>query len=257
MEKEKNIMFEQLWMSGILVAFSVFGIKAGVGLGAQVYSTSVSPGKKALFLGACFGAYLLLFLGLYGLVSRLNLLDYLDYLSHLLQYGMWVHLLVALGLLVWGIKLLLGSAHTKQPSLFRASLLLVVPCPVCATVILLNLTLALSLSHYPPFLTTLILFGMFMGIIVLTLGVLFPRRRQMGSGTGFLGLSMTLISLYFLMTVVISPLYPEIKAAFTMAVSNSPATQSDPRPILILSGISLALAGLGFTRTYFFKGDTH
>ncbi len=250
-------MFEQLWMSGILVAFSVFGIKAGVGLGAQIYSTSLSPGKKAVFTGGCFFAYLFLFFGIYAIVSQLNLLNYLDKLSHLLQYGMWVHLVVALGLLVWGTTLLMRPSNAKHPSLFRASLLLVVPCPVCATVILLNLTLALSLSPYPPFLTTLILFGMFMGIITLTLGMLLPRRRHMGSGTGFLGLSMTLIALYFLMTVVIAPLYPEIKAAFTMAVSNSPAPQSDLRPILILSGISLFLTGLGFVRTYFSKGDTH
>lgn len=250
-------MFEQLWMSGILAAFSAFGIKAGMGLGAQVYSKTVSTRKKALFLAAGFFAYLLLFLLMYVLVSRLNLLNYLDQLSNLLQYGMLVHLLVAAGLFVWGMKLLLNQSKKHNSSLFRASLLLVMPCPVCATVILLNLTLALSLSTLTPFLTTLVLFGLFAGIIAVTLGLLFPYHHRMGSGNVFLGSSMTLISLYFLMTVIIAPIYPKIKAAFAMAVSNTPVSGIDPKSTLILSGLSLALAGTGFIRTYFNKGDIH
>lgn len=250
------MMFEQLWMSGILVAFSAFGIKAGIGIGARVYSRAIPLGKKVIFLGASLMVYLLLFVSMYLLVTRLNLLNYLDHLSNLIQYGMLVHLLVALGLFVWGIKLLLNQY--KRASVFRASLLLALPCPICATVILLNLTLALSLSSLTPFLTTLVLFGLFGGIIVLTLGFIFPYRRRMASGTQFLGSAMTLISLYFLMTVIIAPIFPEIKGAFTMAVSNNPISRIEPVPTLILSGISLVLAGLGFTRTYYYnKGDIH
>lgn len=250
-------MFRQLWMTGILVAFSAFAIKAGLGLGAQVYNKSVSLGKKAFFLSGCFLTYLLLFFFMYFLVTRFNLLNYLDHLANMMQYGILVHLLVALGLFVWGAQLLFKNPKAQNGLPLHASLLLVVPCPVCGTVILLNLTLAFSLSSVTPLVTTLALFGMFSAIIVATLGIVFPLRQRIGSGNSFLGLSMTLISLYFLFTVIIAPIYPEIKAAFAMAVSNSPVNQIDQVPTAIFIVISFALAGTGFIRTYFIKGGVH
>lgn len=39
-------MLRQLWMSGILAAFLVFGIKTGVGLGVQMNHPSVPKMKK-------------------------------------------------------------------------------------------------------------------------------------------------------------------------------------------------------------------
>lgn len=251
-------MFKQLWMSGILVAFLAFGIKAGLGIGSRVYSRTVPAKKKVIFLGAGFFVYLLLFLSLYVLVTRLNLMNYLDQLASLLQYGMWVHLGVAAGLLLWGVRLMVRPPEHQDGSMLGAGLLLVLPCPVCATVILLNLTLALSLSSLSGFSTTLVLFGLFMGIIAFTLGALFFRRNQMATGPLFLGASMALISLYFFLTVIIAPLYPEIKAAFAMAVSNQKASPPDLPSTLALAGISLGLASIGFFRTYFThfnKGD--
>ena len=47
-------MLEQLWVTGVLVAFSVFGIKVGLGLGAQVYNKTVSIGKRIIFIGGAF-----------------------------------------------------------------------------------------------------------------------------------------------------------------------------------------------------------
>jgi hypothetical protein len=69
---------------------------------------------------------------------------------------------------------------------------------------------------------------------------------------------MGLISLYFFLTVIIAPLYPEIKAAFAMAVSGQKASSLDLPSTLSLAGISLGLASIGFFRTYFTifnKGD--
>ena len=247
-------MIRQLWITGVLVAFSVFGIKAGLGLGAQIYSRSVSTGKKALLLGGSLFLYLILFVLLYGLIGHFHLLSYLDQFINLLQYGMVLHLAVACGLLIWGARLLLKGHEEENARPLRGSLLLIAPCPVCATVILLNLTLAYSLFEFSPPLTTLLLFALFMGVMMATMGFLFPFRRHIGSGDSFLGLSMTFVSLYFLLTVVIAPIYPEIKAAFAMAVSNSPVNQTDPVPTAIFGGVALILGGVGFIRTYFAGG---
>ena len=247
-------MLRQLWMTGVLVAFSVFGIKVGLGLGAQVYNKTVSMGKRILIMGGSLLVYLALFFCLYYVITHFNLLNYLDQFVNVLQYGMLLHLAVAAGLLIWGAKLILEKPGERESLPFRNSLLLILPCPVCATVILLNLTLAYSLFDLSPFLTTLTLFGIFSGIIFLATAVLFPFRRKIGSGNSFLGQSMTLVALYFLFVVIIAPIYPEIKAAFAMAVSNSPVNGMDHLNTAILVGIVLILGCAGFVRVYFAKG---
>ena len=247
-------MLRQLWMTGVLVAFSVFGIKVGLGLGAQVYNKTVSMGKRILIMGGSLFVYLMLFFCLYYVITRFNLLNYLDQFVNVLKYGMMLHLAVAAGLLLWGAKLILEKPGKRKSLPFRNSLLLILPCPVCATVILMNLTLAYSLFDLSPLLTTLSLFGIFSGIIFLATAVLFPFRHRIGSGNAFLGQSMTLVALYFLLVVIIAPIYPEIKAAFAMAVSNSPVSRMDHVNTAILVGIVLILGCTGFVKVYFAKG---
>ncbi|EFK09407.1 conserved hypothetical protein [delta proteobacterium NaphS2] len=247
-------MLRQLWMTGVLVAFSVFGIKVGLGLGAQIYNKTVSMGKRILIMGGSLFIYLMLFFCLYYVITHFNLLNHLDQFVNVLKYGMVLHLAVAAGLLVWGAKLILEKPGKRESLPFRNSLLLILPCPVCATVILLNLTLAYSLFDLSPLLTTLTLFGIFSGIIFLATAVLFPFRHKIGSGNAFLGQSMTLVALYFLLVVIIAPVYPEIKAAFAMAVSNSPVSRMDHLNTAILVGIVLLLGCTGFIKSYFAKG---
>lgn len=246
-------MLRQLWMSGILAAFLVFGIKTGVGLGAQMNHPAVPKMKKWGFFAGCVFTYLLLFGGMHFLVTGLNLFDYLDRFAQVLKYGMMLHFVLATGLFVWGIKLLLQSRknHLHFPS--KAGLLLVMPCPVCATVILLNLTLGFSLFPMAPAVTTAVLFGCFLGFIMMTLTVITLSRNRIKSMDTFLGLCMVLVSLYFVLTILIAPIYPEIKAAFAMAVSNNPYGQLAMKPFLILAGTALAFGCIGFHHSYFDK----
>ena len=243
-------MLKQLWITGILVAFSVFGIKVGLGLGAQIYNRTVSLGKKVIFIVGCLFIYFILFFCLYYVITRFHLLNYPDQFVNMLQYGMLLYLAVAMGLFLWGSKLLLQNPAEHNHLSLRASLLLILPCPVCATVILLNLIFAYSFFTLSPFLTTLTLFALFSGIIFVTSAIIFPFRYKIDSGNSFLGLSMTLIALYFLLTVIIAPIYPEIKAAFAMAVSNSPVSQIDLFHTAILGVIVFILGCAGFIKTY-------
>ena len=247
-------MLKQLWVTGVLVAFSVFGIKVGLGLGAQVYNKTVRIGKRILIMGGSLFVYLMLFFCLYYVITHFNLLNYLDQFINVLQYGMLLHLAVSAGLLVWGAKLILEKPGKRESVPFRTSLLLILPCPVCATVILFNLTLAYSLFDLSPLLTTLTLFGIYIGIIFFATAVFFPFRHKIGSGNAFLGQSMTLVALYFLFVVIIAPIYPEIKTAFAMAVSNSPVSRMDHLNTAILVGVVLTLGCAGFVKVYFARG---
>lgn len=247
----------QLWIAGILVAFSVFGIKVGLGLSAQIYSLTISVGKKAMFMAGTLFTYIVLFAGLFYLITHFSLLNYLDQFMNVLRYGMLIHLSVAIGLLLWGVKLLIQDPARQRKYPYQAGLLLILPCPVCATVILLNLCLAYSFLTLSPPLITLILLGFFSGIIIVTLGLIFPFRHKIGSASSFLGLAMTLVSLYFLITVIIAPIYPEIKAAFAMASSNSPVNQMDSYKTSILVLLLFILGGTGFIKNYFSRGGAN
>ena len=248
-------MLKQLWITGILVAFSVFGIKVGLGLGSQIYNRTISLGKKVIFVVGCLFIYLILFFCLYYVITRFNLLNYPDQFVNMLQYGRLLYLAVALGLLLWGGRLLLQNPAEHNHLSLRASLLLIVPCPVCVTVILLNLTLAYSLFTLSPLLTTLTLFALFSSIIFVTSAIIFPFRHKIGSWNSFLGLSMTSIAFYFFFTFLIAPIYPEIRAAFTMAASNSPVSQIDVFYTAIFGVIVFIFGCAGFMKTYFAKGE--
>ncbi len=247
-------MLRQLWMSGILAAFLVFGIKIGVGLGARINHPSIPGVKKGLFAGGSLLAYMVLFWGMYALVTGLNLFNYLDRLAKAVQYGMLLHFALALGLFVWGV-ILLGSRQDQAHATLAPGILLVFPCPVCASVILLNLSLAFSLFPMSPAVTTLVLFACFMACILLTLAVITLFRRYITSMDSFLGISMVLISLYFVLTILIAPIYPEIKAAYHMALSNNPVGQFDAVPFWALAASILVLGAAGFFWSYFYKAE--
>ncbi len=247
-------MLKQLWITGVFAAFSVFGIKTGLGLSAYLYNRSVSTGKKIKLLSATFCTYLILFFSLFYVITNFNLLDYLDRIINMLKYGMLLHYAVAFGLLFWGCKLLFQSNVDSNDKPSGYGLMLLFPCPVCATVILLNLTLTYSLFSVSPLLVTLTLFSIFAGIIFLTVVLIFPFRYKIISTNSFLGLAMTFVSLYFFFTVIIAPIYPEIKAAFTMAVSNNPVKQINFFHTTILLLMVSVIGGYGFIKSYFTKG---
>ncbi|OPX40925.1 MAG: hypothetical protein B1H13_04860 [Desulfobacteraceae bacterium 4484_190.3] len=215
-------MIKEFWITGVLIAFSVFGIKVGLGLAPHMYGRLISVQKKVMVLAGAFLTYLALFFSLSCLITHFNLMNYLDQFTNMLRYGMLLHLAVAMGLLFWGAKLLLQNPGEGKNSSLAPGLLLVLPCPVCAVVILLNLALSCSLFNFPPFLTTLILFG-------------------------------SLVSLYFLISIIAAPIYPEIKAAFAMACSNSPVNQADNFNTAVFAVSVFILGGIGFVYNYFLK----
>ena len=248
-------ILEQLWITGVLVSFSVFGIKVGLGLGSQLYSVTVSI-KRKLFLFACaLASYSAIFFVLYYLIRHFNLLNHLNQFMSIVKYGMYMHLAVASGLLIWGVKLLLKKPDDQHGLTCRSCLLLILPCPVCSMSIFLNLTLAYSLSDMPPLLTTLIAFIIFGTIIILTLAFIYPFRYKIGAGISFLGTSMSLVSLYFFITLIIAPIYPKIKDVFAMSRSNLPVSQSNNFYTAVFIGVILLLLGYGYIKNRnFIKG---
>ena len=247
-------MIRSLWILGILIALSTFGIKVGLGASTVLYNRSVSGMKKFLFLSGAFIIYLLLFFSLYTLTTHFQLLKYLDRFLEVLRYGMLAHLFIALGLLVWGVRLLLFSGQHSTVSSQRAAFLLIFPCPVCATVILLTLSLDYSLFLFPLLSTTGLLFGVFLSISLVTILMLFPFRRQIGTvDSSFLGLVMVIVALYFLLTVIIAPIYQEVQDIYHLASQSTVNVPLSLKSFLVLLVTVTALFGVGFFRQYIQK----
>lgn len=220
-------MIEKLWLTGVMATFSIFGIKVGLGIASQIFSQAVSARKKGNLFGGALAVYMILFFLIYYATNNFNLLNNLSGFMKMVRYGMAVHLIIAVGLLAWGARLLLHNRGNCKTSHYNASWLLVAPCPVCAVAILLNLTFAYSFSSLTPILTTVILFIIFSGFIFLTVAAVFPFRWKIESGNNFLGLAMSFISLYFFLTILIAPIFPTIKDTYRLTISNNPVNQTD------------------------------
>ena len=242
-------MIEQIWITGVLASFSIFGVKVGMGLASQIYSAMIPMRKKVIIFSVSIFIYFALFGSLYFIIEKMNLLNYLDEFMKMVRFGMLFHLVIAVGLLVWGVKLLLENSQCKKKnSSYRASYLLIMPCPICATAILLNLTFAHSISDLSPWLITLILFAIFVAFIIISIAAIYPFRNKIGSNNNFLGISMSFVALYFFLTLIISPIYPTIKDTFRMAISNNPINAVDHHRLYILLGIVSLLLGFGFMK---------
>ena len=238
-------MIESLWIAGILIALSAFGIKVGLGIAALCYNRILSLRRKLFFLGGAFLLYLFLFFSIYAVTRHFQLLPYLGRFLKVLRYGMLIHLFIALGLLLWGVKLLLGRAKNLQ----RGAVLLIFPCPVCATVILLTLSLSHNLFSFSLLFTTGLLFGIFLGICLLTTLVLFPLRRQVGrADSSFLGLVMIMVAAYFLLTVTIAPIYQEAQDVYRLASQTTGNTPLNLKSFLVVLLIVIVLFGVGFLK---------
>ncbi len=239
-------MLKQLWTAGIIIAFSVFAIKTGLGICTNIFDNEKKVFKRILFIASIFLIYFLLFIIFYLIILNFNLEAYLDIIIKTMKYGMILHILVALGLFAWGISLLIKKrVFHSDSSKTKAVIFLVFPCPVCATVIFLNLSLTGSLFETSLFFITLLLFAVFSGITTITVLAMFPFRKKIEDRNSFLGLIMCAVAVYFFLTILIAPIYQEIKATYAMALSNNPINMTDGKNTFIFLTIVIGLASVG------------
>ncbi|MBW1681376.1 MAG: hypothetical protein DRH11_13080 [Deltaproteobacteria bacterium] len=250
-------LLKQFWITGVYLAFAAFGIKVGLGLAPYLFRKQTGVARKSFIVLGTLLIYLGLFCGIYLLITHFELSDYIDRLLDVTRYAMLLHLAMAMGLLLWGASLIFRTKAEviPDPSIAPA-LLLILPCPVCATVILLNLTLSFSVSSHPLSVVMIVSFLLFSGIILSTLVLIYFLKSNLSLGSRFLGGSMCLVAAYFLLTVIIAPIYPQIKAAYAMACSNN-ASDNIPVPHLAMFvAFIVFLAAFGFIRSYFStRGD--
>ncbi len=226
-----------LWMGGMLFSLSIFAVKVGLGL-------SYGEVKRK---GACvtLGGYIALFVGVALLSQTL-----MRVLEPLLRKGPYLHILIATGMIAWGLITIGRLGHegrtTPQAGCCDvapvSSLLLIVPCPVCIAAMTFSTWSALNAVKLPAALVGLGL-GLAFAAMTLVVMALAGLRRSEHPETA-LGLTMITVGLYF-----IASLYLPAKIAEAKGMYASLATESNGVSTyhgVAIGAILLALMGVGF-----------
>ena len=187
---------------GVVLAVSIFAVKSGIG----VYYLTAHMKSRArriwIFSGSAF-SYGLLFLAAFFLLRGLRQITLFPLFYRILKYGMPLHFSLAFGMIIWAVYLL-KREHARATS--KAFLTLIVPCPVCMTLVLLITGFVLSYFPKNGGSMLLLVYGIYLVIQGGTMGV-FALWQKIGrtDPDRVLGWGMLLIAGYFILTVLVAP----------------------------------------------------
>ncbi len=204
-----------LWIGGMFFSLGIFAIKVGFGLGF-----SRMRWKGILIT---LSLYLVLFVAIAVLSGQL-----MKILEPVLKKGAYLHALMAIGMIAWGIillrtrstdhrtqtKLKFKIQNSKNSSLIthHSSLLLLIPCPVCLSAMTFSTWAALSVIKLPS-----LIVGVGLGVIfaLSTLAVVgLTRIKQTSSHEISLGLSMIAIGFYFIASLYLPAKIEEARGMY-------------------------------------------
>ncbi len=227
---------------GLIFGLGVFALKSGVGLGYLL--TTVSGTKRRWLIGGVHVlAYLCLFLICGLLLSQVSLLDYFPQLQKLFAAGMTLHLISAILLGGWGFLLLKKRPEDSGKWKNRGWLLLSLPCPVCASVILLETAFMMNL--YPDHkLVALVSMAAGFSVIQLLSGMILLWQSTAGSkdANQSLGVLMCLLAAYFLLALCIVPQFAQIDRIYRLSQGRGEPVNPE-FVIMILILIAVVLGG--------------
>ena len=234
-----------LWL-GLVLSMAAFAVKTGLG---WAYLWRAGRPKKRLAASLfILGMYAAIFAAVAFFVSKINLLAHYGTLTPLWKNGVTLHWLVAIMLFIWGL-ILLRRCEDNCHSPSRGWLTLVIPCPVCLSVILIS---AASLVFYFPdeaFAATAGLFVAFMSIAALGgMIMIVTTRGGSGSAKSALGLAMLMMAAYFTLSALIAPQFAELSRVYRISAYAVDHQDSQLWPKLLTTGGILLLMSAGFFR---------
>lgn len=229
---------------GIIFAMGIFAIKSGVGLH---YLLTKKKNKiiRSFFLSLYGLVYLLLFIVCSIILKHIDMLAYFEMFQQFLKSGMLIHVLMAGGLIVWGIILLKGRDSSTGKS--YGWLAMVVPCPICITVIFLST--AFLVSYFPDsgHMAVLWAYLAFMSIVIVTVtGMTLWGVRAGSTPESDMGAAMLLIAVYFFLSVIIMPQFGDVDKIYRIAAYKGEKQQIRPMEIWLLYSIISAFFMTGF-----------
>lgn len=232
---------------GVLMSIGIFAVKSGAGIGYRLVRQPRWVGKMVVLLLFAV-AYAVLFGLVAGVLGVLDPVRHLNAVQAFLQSGMLVHMVLAGVMMLWGVVLLKRAPAERTTS--RGWLLLALPCPVCAAVILFSA--AFLVSFFPDHLLRVIsgLYGVFVLIGLLTAAAvgLYHHCGARRGPESFLGGVMLLVAAYFCLSVTVMPQFADLDKVYRLAGYGPETIPSDPLALPLAAGLSLAFVfGWGVT----------
>ena len=233
---------------GIVFSIGIFAVKSGAGLSYIMARKDTLWGRAAVLV--LFAVTYALVFALVGLALKvIDPIKHFASIQSFLKSGMTVHMVMAVLMMLWGLILVRQHHHTEADS--RGWLLLVLPCPVCATVILFSLALAVSFfpDHFTAVVGGLYLLFLMMGTGSGLLLLLFQKKAQV-SPELFLGVVMLLMAGYFILSLTVMPQFAELENVYRLARYQGGHTVLDHRAVMITVAFCLAFFAAGFGIQY-------
>ncbi len=201
---------------GILLTIGIFAIKSGAGLAYLFSGRNELKNNMAHFLLFTV-AYGIIFLAAMIILKRVDPLSHLMRIQELIRSGMLIHILMALLMIIWGILLVKHKRASQKKS--RGWMLLVIPCPVCITVIFITTGFLFAFFPDNPNVVVSGLFAAFILISLLTALLIsqYSRHRDIHPES-FLGTIMLLIAFYFIVSVTVMPHFADIDKVYRLAM---------------------------------------
>ncbi|WP_027370816.1 DUF2162 family putative transporter [Desulfovermiculus halophilus] len=234
---------------GLAFSLSIFAVKNGLGLHYLLQARLGSTWEKVIALCIYAALYAGIFLSSWWILQQLVLLNHFQTLQHVLRSGMLAHVFLAALLIIWGLLLLVQDRGGKAAAWGWA--LLVLPCPVCALVIFLNVSLLLSLYPVAGFSALAGAWAGFVGLGVGTAMVFSLLARQENSQPEYmLGGAMLAIAAFFVLAVVLMPQFGQLDEIYRLASYETEKTTTTMEQILGVSGCVVVLFTAGFWAGY-------
>jgi len=230
------------WAAGIAFTVFIFAGKAGL-----VAGTTNVKALKILGLAFIYGVLAFL-MGL--LLKVFNPLDYFQFFQKFMSYGVILHLFLSMGLLAWGVYTIKSYVNQKLDRMSKTGYLLIFPCPVCLSAMLLSCSIFVAITGIDPLeaggLMALLFMVVVAGVALLTRRLM-RTNRERTPGPVFLGFVMILVGLYFAVSVIVVPVYSQSKVFFSTAGSVTAPGLSLKEAICLLAASGLVF-GLGFLK---------
>lgn len=229
---------------GLVFTMSVFALKGGVGL-HYFLMRERRWRKNLLFLFFYNILYFFVFM-LSGLVvKRIDIVRYFEIFQGFLKSGMFIHVLMAIGLVVWGIILLKNKDRSERGSL--GWMALVIPCPVCVTVIFVSSAFLLFCFPDAWFVAVLLGYLGFTAMVMITvIGMTLWGAGSDSSPESILGGAMLTIAGYFFLSVIIMPQFSDIDAVYRLASYQGEKQTANTKGIIFFYSAMAVLFFTGF-----------
>jgi predicted transporter len=231
---------------GIVFAMGIFAVKSGVGIH---YLLTQAGERKNRFtrLSLYSLVYLFLFLACAYVIDRIDIIAYFETLQKFIKYGMILHVLMAGGLLIWGILLLRNSGMPSKGK--NAWVALIVPCPVCISVVFLSLSFLISYFPNAVHVAAISTYLAFMAIVLIThTAMAFRRNNSKEAPELTVGTAMVLIAVYFFLSIIILPQFGNVDRIYRLAAYEGETQTVGSKDLLLMCSIIIAFLALGFIK---------